>query len=124
MVDFWSVADNIQIMGLCTTVGTGTETVPNARVNSQNQAPPTQRWLYWEGRAPVVSAAPDEADVVHWQATLPSEPTQTRAMVSAKTIPAGQTLNVWASWAAARAWEPSGTVQLWIWSAIAYQPST
>jgi hypothetical protein len=48
---------------------------------------------------------------------------QTKAMVSAKTIPAGQTLNVWFSWAAARAWDATGNVNLWVWASLAYQPS-
>jgi hypothetical protein len=60
---------------------------------------------------------------VNYNSSGPGEPVQTKAMVSAKTIPAGQTLNVWFSWAAARAWDATGNVNLWVWASLAYQPS-
>lgn len=117
----YDVERNIQVMGIVTTVGTGTETPPNARTAAGDAAPPTQRWIYWEARAPVVSAWPSGADVVLWRDSGPQAPVDTKGMVSAATIPAGDTLNVWASWAAAGAWESNGRVNLWYWASLLYQ---
>jgi hypothetical protein len=121
--EFGNSTMNVQVMGICTTVGTGTEAVPNARTQSGNQAPPTQRWIYWEARAPVVKTYSEAAELVTYSSSLAGEPTDTKAMVSAKTIPAGQTLNVWASWAAATAWDQTGSVHMWCYASLAYQPS-
>ena len=43
----YDVERNIQVMGVVTTVGNGTEAVPNARTAAGDAAPPTQRWVYW-----------------------------------------------------------------------------
>jgi hypothetical protein len=115
--------NNVQVMGIVTTVGNGTEAVPNARTQSGNAAPPTQRWLYWEARAPRVLTYNADAELVTFGASDPGEPTQTKSMVSAKTVPAGSTLNVWASWAAAFPWDNSGDVHMWLYASLAYQPT-
>lgn len=121
--DLSAIAGNLQVMGLVTTVGTGSESVPNARTQAADQAPPTQRWVYWETRAPKIATYDATADLVTWQDSGAQEAVDTKGMVSAKTIPAGDTLNVWASWAAAAAWDSSGNVNLWYYASLLYQPS-
>jgi len=119
------VAQNLQVMGIVSTVGDGTETAPNARTASANQAPPTQRWIFWEARAPRLAALDmTSGGLAIWQDSGSQEPVQTKGMISAKSIPVGDTLNIWASWAGAYAWDPTGVVNLWYYASLAYQPST
>lgn len=117
----YDVERNLQVMGIVTTVGNGSETPPNARTQSGDQVPPTQRWIYWEGRAPRLVGWDSGGDVALWNDSGPQAIVDTKGMVSAKTIPAGDTLNVWASWAAATAWESNGRVNLWYWASLLYQ---
>lgn len=118
-----TIAGNLQAMGIVTTVGDGTEAVPNALTQSADQDPPTQRWIYWEVRAPKIATYDATANLVTWQDSGAQEPVDTKGMVSAKTIPTGSFLNVWASWAAQAAWDTSGNVNLWLYSSVLYQPS-
>ena len=118
------VSQNLQVMGLVTTVGTGSETPPNARTQSSNQNPPTGRWIDWEVRAPLIAAYDSAGGLTLWQYSGSQAPVETKGMVSAKTIPAGDTLNLWASCAAAGAWDSSGSVDLWLYASIAYKPSS
>lgn len=117
----YDVERNIQVMGLVTTVGTGTETVPNARTAAGDAAPPAERWIYWEARAPRIVGWDSGGDVALWNDTGAQAPVDSKGMVSASTIPAGDTLNLWASWAAAGAWESNGRVNLWFWASVLYQ---
>lgn len=119
--DLESIAANLQVMGLVTTVGTGSESVPNARTQSADQAPPTQRWTYWEGRAPKIATYDGTANLVTWQDSGAQEQVDTKGQVSAKTIAVGDSLNVWASWAAGGAWDSSGSVNLWYYASLLYQ---
>ncbi len=121
--DLAAVSQNLQVMGLVTTVGTGTESVPNARTAAGNASPPTERWIYWEGRAPRIAAYDATGMLALWQDSGSQEPVQSRGMVSAKSIPAGDTLNLWASWAAAGAWDASGSSNLWYYASVAWKPS-
>lgn len=111
---------NLQVMGVVTTVGNGTEHVPNARTESADAAPPAQRWIYWEARPPRLVGFSDGADLFMWADNGPQAPVDTKGMVSAKTIGAGNTLNVWASWAANGAWESNAYVNLWYWASLLY----
>lgn len=99
--DMQNQAFDLMIWGLVTTIGNGTETVPNPRTSPGDAAPPTQRWLWWEVRAPVVSSIDNNANVVAWRDSGPQEPTDARGQVLATGIPAGDTLNLWASWSGA-----------------------
>ena len=112
---------NIQVMGIVTTVGTGTEHVPNARTESGDVAPPQRRWVYWEGRPPRVVGYDSGGDLVMWADNGAQAPVDTKGMVSAKTVPAGNSLNVWASWAAASAWEANAYINLWYWASLLYE---
>jgi hypothetical protein len=40
-------------------------------------------------------------------------------MVSAATVPSGEFLNLWASWAASTTWDATGTVNLWFYASVA-----
>jgi hypothetical protein len=113
------VAQNLMVMGLVTTVGNGSETPPNARTQAGNQAPPTQRWIFWEARAPKIAAYDSVGGVALWQDSGDQEPVQSKGMVSAATVPSGDTLNLWASWAASTAWDASGSVNLWFYASVA-----
>lgn len=115
------ISANLQAMGICTTVGDGTEAVPNARTQSSDQAPPTNRWIYWETRAPIVATFDGTNDLVTWRDSGPQAPVDSKGQVSAKSIPEGDSLNIWASWAAAGDWDVTGNVNLWYWFSILYQ---
>jgi hypothetical protein len=117
------VSQNLQVMGIVTTVGTGSETPPNARTASSDQSPPTERWIFWEARAPKIAAYDSAGGVALWQDSGSQEPVQTRGQVSGKTVSSGDFLDVWASWAAASAWDSSGAVDLWYYASLLYQPS-
>lgn len=114
-------ANNLQVMGVCTTVGDGTEAVPNVRTQSADQSPPSGRWLWWEARAPVISSYDSGAELISWRDSGAQTPVDAKGMVSAKAIPAGDTLNLRASWAAAFAWEANESNNLWFWASILYQ---
>lgn len=118
-----NATQNIQVLGLVTTVGNGTETPPNPRTAPGNAAPPTERWLWWEPRAPQLLTYSDTADAVWYRDTPLGEPTVMQAMVSAAGIPAGDTLNVWASWAPGSSWDSSGGALLWVGASIGYTAS-
>lgn len=111
--DMQNEAFDLMIWGLVTTIGNGTETVPNPRSSPGDAAPPTQRWLWWEVRAPVVSAIDNAANVVTWRDSGPQEPTDARGQVLATGIPAGDTLNLWASWSGAYTPDTDNNTVVW-----------
>jgi hypothetical protein len=118
--DLQAVSQNIQVMGICTTVGDGSETPPEARVEPYDVAPPTERWVYWESRAPKLAAYSATDQLVFWQDSGAQEPADTKGMVSAKSIAEGSTLGVWASWQSANPWDPTGNVDLWFYASALY----
>jgi hypothetical protein len=108
------VSQNLVTFGLVTTVGNGSETPPNPQTQGGNADPPTKRWIYWETRAPVVSAINEGAGVITWRDSGATEPTQTKGQVLAQDIPAGDSLNLFSSWASAFDWGSiPANVQLW-----------
>lgn len=117
-VDYQSISENIITLGLVTTVGNGSESVPNARTQAADQSPPTQRWVYWETRGIRPVYVDSSVGSVGWIDTGSSEPTDTKGQVLAAGIPGGDTLNLWASWAAPGAWDASGSVLLWLGASI------
>lgn len=98
LTDMQNIAFNLVNWGLVTTVGNGTETPPDANTGTADVAPPTQRWLWWETRQPIPTAIDSGADVISWRDSGPQEEQDARGQVLATGIPAGDTLNVWASW--------------------------
>jgi hypothetical protein len=117
-VDYSSIYQNLITMGIVTTVGNGSETPPNARLASGDADPPTQRWVYWETRG----VRPVDLDVstgsVSWVDTGSTEPSSSKGQVLATGLPEGDTLNVWASWAAPFAWDASGSALVWLGASI------
>ncbi len=111
--DLAAISTNIMTWGIVTTIGDGTEPVPNARTNSGDASPPAQRWLYWETRAPVVSALDQVGGVVTWRDSGATEETQTRGMVKAPNMAPGSQLNIWFSYAAPFDWDASGSSIMW-----------
>lgn len=113
--DLAGMAYNLVTFGIVTTVGDGTETPPNPRTESADAAPPLQRWLYWETRAPVVTAVDSAAGVATFRDSGSTEETSTKAQVLVTGVPEGQELDVWISVAPAYNWDPSGNGLFW-WS--------
>lgn len=111
---------NILIFGLITVAGNGSETPPDPRLNPANPAPPLERWLWWEGRAPTVASWDEPGQTVTWRDSARTETTDSHAQVAA-SVPVGQTLDVWASWSAGFPWESSGHAEVWFWASIAYK---
>jgi hypothetical protein len=113
MVDLTAVSTNIMSWGIVTTIGNGTETVPNARTAAGDASPPAQRWLYWETRAPIIASFDQAGGVVTWRDSGATEETSTRGMVKAPAMAPGDQLNIWFSYAAAFSWDPSGSTNVW-----------
>ncbi|MDE3076014.1 MAG: hypothetical protein KGJ86_11350 [Chloroflexota bacterium] len=108
-------AGNLLAVGVCTTIGNGSETPPNPWTSPQDQAPPEKRWLYWTCLSPVVTAIDRDAGLITWANSPFSEPTQSRGQVAATGLPGGDTLNLWVVWAANADWENAlgGNVKVW-----------
>lgn len=102
--DLQEYTNTIVVMGLCTTYGNGSETPPNVLTQSNDQDPPAQRWIYWEGRGVYVTSIAEASNIVTWRDTGSSEPTDTKAQVKAAAPPAGDTLNLWAVWGLTGSW--------------------
>lgn len=115
------VMQNLQVLGLCTTVGAGGGPPPNPRTHSGDVLPPSQRWLHWEARAPVIQTADGTTELVTWRHSEPQEAIDVKAMVSSATVPAGEFMTLWASWAAAYDWPADGLVHMWLWASILVQ---
>lgn len=114
---------NGQVMGLCTVVGSGSPTPPNPLTDPTNVDWPTQRWLWWEYRAPQVQTYSDAADAVWYRDTPLGEPTVGQSMVSAAGIPSGDSLFVYASWAPKSDWDSSGQGLVWVAASVGYTTS-
>jgi hypothetical protein len=113
-VDMQAYARALVSFGLVTTIGNGTEIPPSPVTTPNDVAPPTQRWIYWETRAPVVSAIDQAAGVIAWKDSGSTAETDTKGQVLATGLPSGDTLNLWASWDSAFNWSGSnGNVTLW-----------
>lgn len=111
---------DVVTLGLVTTIGNGSETPPNALTASGDAAPPTRRWLWWETRQPVISAIDYAAGVIAWRDSGPQESVDVRSQVLATGIPAGETLNLWGSFATSYDWDSSGAVTIWLSTSVLY----
>ena len=119
-VDINATVTNHLIGGIVTTVGDGSEAVPNPVTTPVDVAPPTQRWLWWETRVPVPIAVDHAAGLITWRDSGPQEVPDVGVNVLATGIPPGDFLNVWFSWASVLAtdWDPSGSVDVWASTSI------
>lgn len=122
IVDVNATMANTLVAGLVTTIGNGSETPPNPATASGDAAPPTQRWLWWEIRQPVVTAVDHAAGVTTWRDSGPQEIPDVKTQVLATGIPAGDTLNLWFRWQSTPfiAWDPSGSATVWVGSSVLY----
>lgn len=113
--DISTFSQNLVSLGLATTIGNGTEARPDARSGAwPDQAPPTQRWIYWETRAPVVSAVDGASGVITWRDSGATEPTSTKGQVLAAGLGAGDSLNLSSCWASAEAYDTVVNAALWV----------
>lgn len=115
-VDASQMMVNWLASGIVTTVGNGTEAVPDVVLHPGNAAPPTQRWLYVESRhvRPTVFDATN--DIAVWADTGPQEPPDSKGEVLATGLPAGDTLNVWWVTKAEFDWDSVGFA--WVFASI------
>jgi hypothetical protein len=120
-MDIQSYTSNLISFGLVTTIGNGTETPPNARTQSNNQAPPIERWLYWETRQMQPAVISIDGGVITWRDSGSTEQTDTHAEVLATGMADDDTLNLWASWAAPSTWDPTGVAQVWLGASVLYK---
>ena len=114
LTDMQNVAANLFAFGFVTTVGTGTEPVPPAKTSPGDAAPPLQRWLHWETRQPTVTAIDQRAGVISWRDSGPQDRMSSQGQVLASPIPAGQFLNLWASWEGNYGLDPEANPVIWM----------
>lgn len=119
--DMAAIAANLQVFGICTQFGDGTETATNPRTTPDNLDSPTQRWLYYEGRAPIPRAIDSGAGIAVWTDSGSTELTDVQTQVLATGVPSGEALDLWATWAAAGAWDSTGSAQVWLQASVLYK---
>jgi len=117
----WPVQQQIQVMGLCTTVGDGGGPPPNARTDAEDVDPPAQRWVYWEGRSPRITSCGGGNELVTWTDSGAQYDVGTKAMVSAAHISDEHVMSLWASWGAGADWPADGQVSLWFSASVLLQ---
>lgn len=117
-VDMAYLAASLVTFGLCTVIGDGSESPPEAATSSIDTDPPTQRWIYWETLAPVLQGISHEDGMAVWGNSAQTEPTQTRGQVLATGLPAGDTLNLWASWQSSILWSAQFDANATIWHSV------
>lgn len=118
-----AIAQNIMVFGLVTLASTDEATIPNPRTNPTDPDPPLSRWLWWEGRAPDISAYSDDGGLIAWRDSRLQEAADGKGMV-AGNVGDGDTLDLWASWSPADVWDTSGSAYLWFWASVAYKTTT
>lgn len=123
VVDVAAIMANTLVVGVCTTIGNGSETPPNPAVSSGDAAPPTQRWLHWEIRQPIPTAVDHASGMITWRDSGPQEIPDIQTPVLATGIPVGDTLNMWFVWQSTPfiAWDISGSAKVWVGSSVLYK---
>lgn len=128
---FSSTTDNLMNLsqsvvgfGINTLIGNGSETPRYPLDNPLNFAPPTQRWLWWEVRAPKILSFDSAGGTVWWGDSARPEADDSRAQVTATGLGAGQNLDVWATWQASADWPGDGLSQLWWAVSFLLAPAT
>lgn len=96
--DAFGVFGTTIFAGLVSTIGDATESVPSPVIAPNDADPPTQRWLWLEGRSQVFNAFSQSETGSNGLVTVdPAEPTDAKANLRAPGLPAGQFVNVWLS---------------------------
>lgn len=97
------------VLGICTTIGNGSEAKPDPITAADDAAPPTQRWIWHERRWPQVVAYDSSGSTIVWQSSQPQERADTKGQVLAPgTMGSGNTLNCWVTFRSANNWDASG----------------
>lgn len=105
--------------GLVTTIGTGAAgQAPNALTAPNNAAPPSQRWLHWEVRYPVIKAMAGDGNSIWLFDSARGDESDAEGQVLAPSMAGGNFLNLWASWSPEIGWDPTGLALLWMWAAV------
>lgn len=110
----------VQAFGLVTVVhGTA---VPNAITARNDQAPPKQRWIYWETRSPVVGGLDlTGGGVVSWRDSGGGGELSSKGQVANTASGTTTSVDLYASWAAQpSAWDASGEAHVWFWASALY----
>jgi hypothetical protein len=119
--DLYATASKMQLGGLVTTIGDGSETPPVPYSDPNDIDPPTQRWIWWEARQPIAMSIDAAGGTVSWRDSGPQEPIDTKVNVLATGIPGGQTLNLWFSYQAQDgAWDASGQQEIYVAASVLY----
>lgn len=120
ITDAGELMANPIVAGLVTTIGNGTETPPLPTIDPGDVAPPTQRWLWYEVRQPVITAVDHAAGVMAWRDGGPQELPDVKSQVLATGIPPGDTLNLWFSWQShtGDVWPTTGTQEIWVATSV------
>lgn len=109
-----SMQGNVMTLGVCTTIGNGTETPPDPVTHGANVADPSQRWVYWSVRAPTCVSFDVAGNTAIWQSSPQEDDGDSKAQVLAPSgMGSGNTLNQWVTWQPTAAWDPSGQAILW-----------
>lgn len=105
---------NVMALGMVTTIGNGTEIPPDPLNSPFNVADPSQRWLWWQVRAPRCQSWDGVGNTAIWENTPAEEDSQTKGQVLAPSgMGTGNFLNLWITWRPLAAWDSSGQAILW-----------
>lgn len=117
----WGAALGLHYFGgVVTTIGDGTETAPKPYSDPSDVNPPSERWLWLDGRlwstdAFSQSATGDDS----LQTREPAQPSDIKAQILAPAMPAGETLNVWFTWEQDPNWPTLVPVETAMWASVA-----
>lgn len=120
--DLWGVTQALQVAGLCTVIGNGSEVPPSPYTTPNDVDPPTQRWVWRETRQPVAMSIDGASDTVSWRDSGHQEVPDVQVPVLATGIPGGDTLNLWFSYQSpSGAWDSSGQQEIWVDASVLYK---
>lgn len=109
-----SVMGSVMALGMVTTIGNGLETPPSPLTATGNASDPSQRWLWWQVRAPTCVVWDAANNNAIWQSSPAEEESSTKGQVLAPSgMGVGNTLNLWITWEPPFAWDSSGQAVLW-----------
>lgn len=122
--DLFSVHGEQVIMALETTIGDGSETPTLPVDDPADQDPPSQRYLWWEGRAMYVDAFPQSSSGTgSFTSKEASEFSDAKGQVKAPAMAAGDFLNLWMVYETDITWPPGVTPYVTAWASTLIQSS-
>lgn len=122
--DLYSVHGEQVVMALETTIGDGTETPTLPVDDGADQNPPSERYIWWEGRAMTIDAySQSSTGTSAFTSKPPSEISDAKAQVKAPAMAAGNFLNLWAVYETDITWPGTVTPYITAWfSTLVYTP--